>query len=517
MTHRPPTRLAPALLLALLAGCTVGPDFKSPDANTPAAFAGLDPSAQVSNLTTTPAAKPADIAAWWAQFNDPALTSLITRASTSNLSLAQAETRIRQARASRVIAASGLFPSVDASASATRSRSGSTTDSGEHFSSTRNLFREGFDASWELDIFGGVRRGIEAADAQLQSAILDRQAVQVSLAGEIATNYLLLRGAQAQLAIANENLAAQQQTLDITQQRHEAGFVSALDVAQAKSNVTQTASQIPGYDAQIRTSIYALSVLLGQSPDALLTELLPTAAFPTPPAEIPVGLPSKLLQRRPDIRRAEFDLHAATARVGVAVADQYPKFFLTGGFGLSGSRVESLTTMADRFWSIGPSVSVPVFTAGRNAAAVEQAKAVADESLIAYKASVLTALQDVETALVNLTREQQRRASLVEALAANRDAVALSLELYSAGRTTFLDVLTAQRLIYNTEAALSQSQTTIATNLVALYKALGGGWNPMDFAQPSSSDMRPTAAASAPTGASESPTTPATNPGPSRD
>jgi NodT family efflux transporter outer membrane factor (OMF) lipoprotein len=476
--------LAAAGSLLLCAGCTVGPDFAAPNQPTPAAFAGVDPASQPPNLASTPVASAPDVVAWWNQFNDPALSGLISRAAQSNLTLAQAETRIRQARAARVIAASGLFPSVDASASATRARTGSTTDSGDHFSSTRNLFREGFDATWEIDIFGGVRRGIEAADAQVRSAILDRQAVLVSLAGELATNYLQLRGAQQQLAIANRNLAAQQETLDITQQRLDAGFVSALDVAQAKSNVTQTASQIPGYEAQIRTSIYAISVLLGQTPDALLAELLPEAPFPAPPATVPVGLPSDLLLRRPDLRRAEADLHAATARVGVAVADQYPKFFLTGGFGLSGSRIESLTTMADRFWSIGPSVSVPVFTAGRNAAAVEQAKAVADEALLTYRGSVLTALQDVETALVNFTREQQRRVSLTEALAANREAVALSLELYSGGRTTFLDVLTAQRALFNTEASLSQSQTTIGTNLVALYKALGGGWNPSDVDPP---------------------------------
>ncbi len=452
-----------------LAGCTVGPDFKRPEAPSPQPWASLGASAPSAGLTSTPVAEPADIAAWWTQFNDPVLTSLIERAVAGNLTLAQADTVVRQARAARTVAASGLYPSADASAAASRSRSGGRTS---------NSFRGGFDATWELDIFGGVSRGVEAADAQIESTLYDRDALMVTLAGEVATTYLDLRGAQRQLAIAKQNLAAQQTTLDLTQERLDAGFVGALDVANARANVTQTTSQIPAYDAQIQTSIYALSVLLGRQPGELLTELssdgLPDADVP--PAQVPVGLPSELLQRRPDIKRAEAELHAATARIGVAVADQYPRFSLTGSLGAQGNRISSLGTLADRYWSIGPAASLPIFSGGRIEGNIEQTKAAADHALIAYRASVLTALQDVESALVNFTREQQRRASLAQAVEANTQAVDLSLQLYSAGRTDFLNVLSAQRQLYSTQAALTQSQTTIGTNLVSLYKALGGGW-----------------------------------------
>lgn len=474
MKHSTPTFPVIIASCVALAGCTVGPDYKAPETTDPQAWAGLGPAAAGANVTSTPVAGPADVAAWWMQFNDPVLTSLIERAAQGNLTLAQSDTIVRQARAARTIASGGLYPSVDASASASRSRSG-------------NFFRAGFDATWELDLFGGVQRGVEAAGAQVDSALYDKSATMVTIAGEVATTYLDLRGAQRQLAIARQNLAAQQTTLDLTQERFDAGFIGALDVANARANVTQTSSQIPSFDAQIHASIYALSVLLGRQPGELLAELStdapPDAAVP--PSEVPIGLPSELLQRRPDIMRAQADLHAATARIGVAVADQYPRFSLTGSLGTQGNRIASLGTLADRYWSIGPAASLPIFSGGRIEGNIEQARAAADQALLVYRARVLVALQDVETALVNFTREQQRRAALVESVEANKQAVDLSLQLYSAGRTDFLNVLSAQRQLYSTQSALTQSQTIVGTNLVALYKSLGGGWTP-DVARASS-------------------------------
>lgn len=458
---------------ALITACTVGPDYEAPTTQTQEAWTGnQDALSERPIASTTNANEPIDIAQWWSTFNDPVLTRLIDRAGTENLTLAQAESRVRQARAARTVADSGLWPDVNAGASVTRSRS--RTQFG---SNTSNLFRAGFDATWEIDIFGGVRRGVEAADADLLAAGFDRENTRVSLFAEVATTYFELRGAQQQLAIAQQNLKAQQNTLTLTQQRYDAGFVSALDVANARANATQTESEIPSFDAQIRTSFYALSVLLGQEPSALLAELTPQAPLPGVPAEIPVGLPSDLLRRRPDIRRADAMLHAATARVGVAVADQYPKFSLTGAFGTQGDRVVSLGTLADHFWSIGPSISVPLFTGGRVEGNIEQARAIAEQATLEYRQLVLTALQEVETSLANFSREQQRQSALNDSAAANRQAVDLSLELYNAGRTDFLNVLSAQRQLYATEAQLTQSQITLANNLVALYKALGGGWD----------------------------------------
>lgn len=475
---------APLLLTLVVSGCTVGPDFEKPKTDTPATWAGLDRTGAA--VTSIPDTGPATIVRWWDQFNDPTLTGLIERATSANLSLAQAEARIREARAARTIVGSAQYPSVDASLDASRSRSGSFDNA-----NTRNLFRGGFDATWELDLFGGVRRTVEAADAQVESAIYDRHAVMVSLVGEVATTYLDIRGSQRQLAIARENLEAQQQTLDLTSDRLEAGYVTALDVANAKANVTQTASQIPALDAALHASIFSMSVLLGEQPGALLPELLPDGHAPVPPASVPVGLPSELLLRRPDIRRAEADLHAATARVGVAVADQYPRIAINGSIGTQGNQVASLGTLADRFWSIGPAISMPIFTGGRVQGGIEQARAVAEQSLIAYRSTVLTAFQEVETSLVNFTREQERRAWLVESVEANRQAVELSLLLYSAGRTDFLNVLTAQRQLRAIESSLAQSDTAVGSNLIAIYKALGGGWQPDSEPGPSPSPSAP--------------------------
>lgn len=453
----------------LLSGCTVGPDFERPASSTRENWSSLGETASSRPVTSVPNHEPADVATWWTTFNDPLLAKLVEQAYAGNLTLGQAEARVRQARAARTVVASAGVPDIGAAASASRSRSSG--------GQTGNFFTAGFDASWEIDVFGGIRRGVEAAEADIAAAQYDRESLMVTLAGEVATTYFNLRGQQRQLNIARQNFEAQLRTLALTEQRFEAGFVSALDVANARANSTQTESQIPNYDAQIRSSIYALSVLLGREPSALLADLSPDAPLPAVPAAIPVGLPSDLLQRRPDIRRADADLHAATARVGVAVADQYPRFSITGSFGTQGGQFESLGTIANRFWSIGPAVSLPIFTGGRIQANIEQAKAIVEQATFAYRQTVLVALQDVETSLVNFTREQQRREALIDSATASRRAVDLALALYNGGRTNFLDVLSAQRQLYASEALLAQSDTTVATNLIALYKALGGGWD----------------------------------------
>ncbi len=470
-SRRPRRLQAVALaLVALAGGCTVGPDFQPPREPMPAAWAGVEPPPpREMAIPTPPVAGEASITEWWKQFGDRTLTSLVEEAVASNLSLAQAQLRIREARAQQAIVAGGLYPTLDVSASADRARGPGGTYG--------NSFRAGFDASWELDIFGGTRRGVEAADAGVESAVFGRDAVLVSLAGEVATAYLDLRGSQQQLTIAQQNLESQQQTLDLTKERLEAGFVSALDVANAEAQVAATMSRVPSLEASINSSIYALSVLLGRAPAALLPELSTAGPLPTVPGEIPVGLPSELLRRRPDIRQAEADWHAATARIGVATADLFPRFSITGSLGLQGDKASSLGTIANRYWSIGPAVSWNVFDAGRTRANIELQRALADESAIAYKAAVLNALGEVETALISFSREQRRCESLIRSADANRRAVDLALQLYSAGRTDFLNVLTAQRSLFVAEDAVAGSQAAVVTDLIAVYKALGGGWN----------------------------------------
>ncbi len=463
------------LAAVLLVGCAVGPDFHRPRVAVPSAWRGVSDHATAAHPSIT-TAQPAQLVAWWKHFDDPLLTSLVERAIASNLDLRQAEARVRQARASRGIAVSGLFPEIDASAGYTRSRSSNASSSSSIALPARDLFQVGLDAAWELDIFGGTRRSIEAAQANLQAAEEGRRDVLVSLVAEVGVNYVSLRGFQQQILIARHNLETQKHTAAITNKRYEAGFVSRLDAANANALVATTESQIPLLESSAQAAIYSLSILLGLQPAALADELTSTQPIPTTPPEIPVGLPSELIRRRPDIRRAEAGLHASTASIGVATADLFPKFSLTGSFGSLSADLGSLSNWSSRYWSYGPTVTWPIFTAGRIQWNIELQKAIREEDLAAYEQTILTALKDVETALVAYAKDQERIQSLNVAVENNRNAVDLSTRLYVAGKSDFLNVLVAQRSLNTSEEALVQSTRSLATDLIALYKALGGGW-----------------------------------------
>ncbi len=468
--------LVVASVAALTAsGCKpVGPDFVRPNAQMPATWIGptSKPSTQQSVVSET---SPTELEQWWTTLDDPLLNELIRRAIESNLDLKLAESRVRAARESRIIVSSGLYPNVGSSASYRRSVTG---DAG------RDLFQAGLDAAWELDIFGGTRRSVEAAEANIQSAIENQRDVMVTLTSEVALNYIDVRGFQNEIRIARENLGIQRQSADITRRRYAGGqgFVGRLDVANAEASVASIEAQIPSLEASVHQSIYALSVLLGEPPAALLPVLSEPAAIPRTPRRIPVGLPSELLRRRPDIRRAEADLHSATAQIGVATAALYPSFNLAGSLGVSANSVSSLFNWNNSAWSIGPSVSWPIFEAGRLNANVRLQTEFQRQSLITYQSTILTALQDVENALIRYEKDQQRRESLAAAVEASRSALNISTSLYTAGQTPYLDVLTAQRSLISSEDALVQSDRNIAADLVSLYKALGGGW-PMPSAE----------------------------------
>jgi len=475
--------LGAALLVA--AGCAVGPDYQRPQSEVPAAWEGVAPPAPSESSVAT--ARPVALVEWWKAFDDPTLTSLVERAVSANLDLRLAEARIRQARAARGVAAAGLWPTVNASATYQRSLSGGargssiTTATGTrtHNLDEVDLFQDGLDSAWELDIFGGVRRNIEASEADLQAAVEDRRDVLVSLIAELGTDYINLRGFQQQIAIARKNLESQEHTAEITRRRHDVGFASGLDVANAMAQVATTRSQIPVLESSARAAIYSLSILLGSEPAALLKELDTEGPIPPTPPEVPVGLPSDLLRRRPDIRRAEAQVHAATARIGVATADLFPKFSLTGSFGYSGTTTSSLTHWENRFWAFGPTATWSIFDAGAIRWNIEVQNALQEQTLLTYQQTVLTALKDVETALVAYAKEQEHRMILAEAVTNNQKAVDLSLKLYTAGRVDFLNVLNAQRSLYLSEDALVQSVRNVSGDLIALYKALGGGWEEM--------------------------------------
>ena len=393
----------------------------------------------------------------------------------------QAEARIRQARAARGIAASGLGPTVDATGAIQRSRSPGRS-SGWQDGVTRglvsNTYDAGFDAGWELDIFGGIRRNIEAADADLLASVESRRDVLVTLTAEVARNYIELRAFQQRIEIAQENLD--------TPDTHRPP-----DPPAVRRRVCERPGcgqcQCPGGDHLLPDP-----PARGRGPAVHLRPQHPAGPGAGRPGSgagpgfrhpgrssrgAPVGVPSDLLRRRPDIRRAEAEIHAATARIGVATADLFPKFTITGSAGLRSGDFSSWLTWAQRFWSFGPSASWRLFDTGRTQSAIEQQEALQEQALIAYRQTVLAALQEVENALIASAKEQERRESLVSAVAANRKAVSLAKTLYTEGQTDFLSVLDAQRSLFLTEETLVLSTSAVSTDLVALYKAIGSGWN----------------------------------------
>jgi NodT family efflux transporter outer membrane factor (OMF) lipoprotein len=458
-------------MIIVFSGCAVGPNYKPPAVVAPAAW-------NEARQTGVESAS-ADLTRWWTEFNDPLLNSLVQRAVRSNLDLRAAEARIREARATRAVAAAGEWPTIGTSGSYTRNRSsenafGISPQGGGDLD--QNFYKAGFDASWEIDVFGGVRRSVEAADATVQATIESRRDTLVTLLGDVARNYIDLRGFQRRLEVARANLKAQQDTLDLTRVRFDAGLANDLDVAQAEAQINSTAAQIPLLESSLKRAAYNLDVLLGLEPGALSDELGPEASIPGLPARVLVGLPSELLRRRPDIRRAERQLAASTAQVGAAMADLFPKFSLTGGAGLQSISAGDWFSGGSRFWSIGPTIRWPIFDAGRIRANIEVRNAQQEQALVQYEKTLLTAFGDVETSLVNYSQEQARYRALSQSAAANRRALEMANELYIRGLESFLNVLDAQRSLYAVENDLAQSEATMAANLVALYKALGGGW-----------------------------------------
>lgn len=454
------------LLLLLLAGCAVGPDFKPPQMPVPDGWAG-----------STQTNAPVGLSTWWQTFNDPQLTALIVDALATNLDVQLAEARLRESRAARGVVAGGLWPSINGIASYSRNHeSANVSSSVGTKSGDQNLYLAGFDAVWEVDIFGGIRRNVESANATVQAAQEGLRDAQVSLAAEVALDYIQLRGFQQQIAVAQENLKAQQHTADITRQKQKAGFVSTLDVDNADAQVATTQSQIPVLEVSAQQAIYALSMLLARPPAYLLKELSETQPLPVTPPQVPVGLPSDLARRRPDIRQAEAQLHAATAQIGVAEADLFPKFSLTGNVSWQSDLLHNWFTSPSRASSFGPSMDWALFQGGSIVSNIREQEALGDEAFITYQKTVLAALQDVENALIAYNKEWEHRSALNDAVVASRKAVEVSMQLYSAGQTDFLNVLQAQGTLYASENAFVQSNSSAGQDLIALYKALGGGW-----------------------------------------
>jgi multidrug efflux system outer membrane protein len=455
-------------LIMIITGCvTVGPDYIRPEVTV-----YKDWHTQLNGDLNTKEADAQTLAAWWTTLNDSKLSSLIDRAVSGNLDLKKARARVREARASRVVAKADLFPTLDATGQASRSRSSEETGGGK----TRDLYVVGFDAAWELDIFGGVRRSVEAAEANLQASQDDWHDVLVSLIAEVALNYVDVRTYQVRLTVAEVNLESQSETYQLSKWRYEAGVSDELAVQQARYNLENTRSQIPVLRTGLEAAMNRVAVLLGEQPGKVHTELEQREPIPVPPLNVAVGLPADLLRRRPDIRKAERDLAAQTAKVGVATAELYPKFTLSGSIGLEALSTGNLFSSGSKFYGLGPSISLPIFAGGAIRQNIEVQSALQEQALIQYETVILGALEEVENALVAYTEVQQRRQSLSDATQAAQKAAELAEQKYQAGLTDFTNVLDAQRSLLSFQEQLAQSNGNITANLVRLYKALGGGW-----------------------------------------
>jgi multidrug efflux system outer membrane protein len=463
-----------------LAGCAaVGPDYTRTDPPVPPGYGSLE-----RGISKGEAADPKLLGSWWKIFNDPVLNDLIARALQRNLDVRIARARVQEARALRGVSESGLFPEGGVSAgyqAYRRTETGSTGQSpgaGVAIPGKRQgeLYQAGFDASWEIDIFGGIRREIEAADADLSASEDGLRGALVSLQGEVARNYIELRGQQLRMEIALQEVKARQDNLSLVEARFQAGLVNQLDVTRVKGDLASAESRIPSLENAILAVLHRLGVLVGQEPMSLVEMLRVARALPEVPQDLPAGLPSELLRRRPDIRRAERELAAATARIGVSTAELFPKFSLTGVYGFQSDRLDRLVRDGSNFWRISPGVQWSILNLKRILNNIDATKAVREESLARYEKSVLLSLEEVENALVVLSQEKQRASALGQAVEANTLAVDLAVQRYKSGLQSYLAVLDAESALFTAQDQLAQSRQNRAVGLVALYKALGGGW-----------------------------------------
>ncbi|MEG3180976.1 efflux transporter outer membrane subunit [Sphingomonas sp. LT1P40] len=470
----------PTILMALiampLAGCTVGPDYRPKAASE----LGVPPAYSVAARQEAQE----DIRVWWTAFNDPMLTRLVEQAATQNLDVGQAVIRLRQAREALVQSRASLLPSISAGGSASRSEpirgnstqvtlpDGTVTSISQGGSSSFSL---GADVNYQADLFGGVRRGVQASRAQLDASGYDYATVLISTQAEIARNYILARAAQTQLANARDSLAIQDDNLEIAGFRVQAGLVSSLDQEQARATRAQTAASVPSIEASYNSAVSRLGVLTGQAPGALKGEMEAVQPIPRGPASLTVGIPANTLRQRPDVRSAERNLAAAVAQIGVAEAQLYPQLSLGGSIdGGAGNLTSIFDVITGRIFA---SIAQTIFDAGRTKSQIRSAQAGADGAFLAYKQTVLTALEDVENAVVALRTAQERERQFVIALDAANNSAILSRSSYRAGLADFLTLTQSEASLISARNGLLQARSDQASALIQLYLALGGGWD----------------------------------------
>jgi multidrug efflux system outer membrane protein len=478
------------LALLLLSACTeVGPDYHPPDIATPAIFA------EAAGPISVPQSGEADLTTWWGMFHDAELDSLVRRGLAANLDLQTAASRVRESREQEIIAGAAGLPSISAAADTVQLHSGrnflSLLGNGPGGGSaasgppagggtSTSLYSLGFDATWEIDVFGGVARGVEAARAGTEAARWQMRDGEVTLTAEIATDYIGLRAAQARLAILQAESKSQDAMLELVSARAKTGFVTQLDVNQQSALNATTRAQIPALEAQARTMEHAIAVLLAVEPEALAAELDKTAPVPEIPASLPVGLPSDLLRRRPDIRAAERKLAQATANEGVAVAKLYPTFNLLGAINLASNSLGALFNSSSLNEAGVGMISWPLFHGGEAHANIRARQEEEKQAYLGYQKAVLAAVQDAEDALVRYAAEQRRYLALDQAFTRDQSSTAIATQQYQAGLTNYVNVLTAQSNALQVNDQLAESRQALATDLASLYKALGGGWHEDD-------------------------------------
>jgi NodT family efflux transporter outer membrane factor (OMF) lipoprotein len=462
-----------------LAGCTVGPDYVQPETETPDAWH----TAAVEGLEDGDAT----LQTWWQVFDDEKLNELVMRSAEGNLDLRSALWRVEEARALRGVFASNKKPQVGFSADANRSLPSDNGALGdfapEDGFEAGNTFATGVGASWELDVFGRIRRQVEAADAATQASVEAYRDVLVSLYAETALAYVNVRASQERLRIALTNVETQESTLQLTKDRFASGLVSALDVAQAESNLANTYSLIPVIERDLNEGLNRLAVLLGENPGALHAELDTEVRIPHEPEAVATGLPTELLRQRPDVRRAERLLASQTAQIGVATADLYPTFSLAGFLGLEALSAGDLASSDSVTWNIGLPIRWNIFAGGRIRSQIRAEEARTNQLLANYEQTVLFALEESENAMVAYAKELQRRERLSQAVNATQRSLDLVMTQYTAGLTDFQNVLDTQRTLLLREDDLAVAEGAVIGNLVRLYRALGGGWDP-DSARP---------------------------------
>lgn len=462
-------KLSVLAVSAVLAACAVGPDYQQPKMTSPDEFVSTDPAQFAS----------ADVERdFWKAFGDEQLNSLIEEALAANHDIRIATARLREARAIRGEAQLDFAPTVTASGGHTESRASQRQALG--FARDQDYYDAGFDAFWELDFFGRVRRNVEANTALVQAAEAGVYSTQVSVTAEVARNYFELRGAQQRLAVAQRNAENQRETLRITTARLDAGRGTQLDASRAQAQLSATLATIPDFESDITRSILRLGVLTGKSPEALLPQLSVVHKLPTLPKTQNIGTPELLLRRRPDIMVAERQLASATAQIGVAVGDLFPRITFTGSWGFDAIDSGDLGKGASESYAFGPSIQWAAFDLGRVRQRIKQREAATDRALAVYQQTVLQALEETDASMTAYVKAKVKQAHLQDSTTASLEAVTLARARYESGVADFLTVLDAERSALTAEDQLALSETQTATALLATYKALGGGFRPLD-------------------------------------